>query len=469
MATGTTVFSRVTVVAPSTRIDVALPADVAVADLMPMLLEMAKETSPDGGTRHGGWALAKLGDAPLDPSRTLASLGVVDGELLQLRKRSENPPPPLYDDVVDAIAEADPDGFRPWSKETALKIGHAAGGLAAILAAVSIFLGGILGADNSMFPLFAAIGSGIVAIACVALGATLVRAYGSVSTGVLVAAAGGLPMAFVAGFFIVPLDVSVRPNLLLGSALVVVVAAASIMIMGTGLTTFIAAATAGVFGIVTFLVATILDEPAPAIAAGTTAVALGCISMLPRTTIWLAKLPLPTVPGTADELKEDSEVPDYSDIEQRTSSAHNYMTGLLVGCGAVTAVAAMITATAPNIWGVLTGGVATAALLLRARTYANGSQAIALLVTGMVAAAGILVGWLWSADPFDQLLWGSVTFVGLAAAAVVLGAVIPHQRFSPPIRRTVDIIEAICIALVLPLALAVMELYSYFRHLDLLS
>ena len=42
MATGTTVFSRVTVVAPRTRIDVALPADVAIADLLPMLLEMAK-------------------------------------------------------------------------------------------------------------------------------------------------------------------------------------------------------------------------------------------------------------------------------------------------------------------------------------------------------------------------------------------------------------------------------------------
>ncbi|KMS84081.1 membrane protein [Streptomyces regensis] len=413
MATGTTVFSRVTVVAPNTRIDVALPADVAVADLMPMLLEMAKETSPDGGARHGGWALAKLGDAPLDPSRTLASLGVVDGELLQLRKRNENPPPPLYDDVVDAIAEADPDGFRPWSKETALKIGHAAGGLAAVLAALSIFLGGVFGVgESSMYPMFAAIAAGVLAIACVALGATLARAYRAVSTGVLISAAGGLPMAFVAGFFIVPLDTSIRPNLLLGSALVVVVAAASIMITGTGLTTFIAAATAGVFGLLSFLVATLLGG---------------------------------------------------------ASAAHNYMTGLLVGCGAVTALAAMISATAPNIWGVLTGAVATAVLLLRARTYANGAQAIALLVTGMVSAAGILVGWLQNADPFDQLLWGAVAFVVLAAGSVVLGAVVPNQRFSPPIRRTVDIIEAICIAAVLPLALAAMELYSYFRHLDLLG
>src|SRR5690606_40501118 len=84
VATGTTVFSRVTVVAPRTRIDVALPADVAVADLLPLVIEMARETSSDGGSRHGGWVLAKLGEStPLDPSRTLASLGVMDGELLQ--------------------------------------------------------------------------------------------------------------------------------------------------------------------------------------------------------------------------------------------------------------------------------------------------------------------------------------------------------------------------------------------------
>ena len=60
MATGTTVFSRVTVVAPNTRIDLALPADVAVADLLPMLLEMAREASTDGGSRHGGWCLSLI-------------------------------------------------------------------------------------------------------------------------------------------------------------------------------------------------------------------------------------------------------------------------------------------------------------------------------------------------------------------------------------------------------------------------
>lgn len=462
MATGTTVFSRVTVVAPRTRIDVALPADVAVADLLPMLLDMARETTPDGGARHGGWALAKLGDAPLDPSRTLASLGVVDGDLLQLRRRNENPPPPLYDDVVDAIADADPDSFRPWTKETARRIGHIAGALALITAAFTVFMSGPLYGGSG---LAATLAAGVGMVACIAVGATLAKGYQAEATGVVVAAAGGLPFAFVAGFCGVP-GLTLRANLLLGSGLVVIVAAVSIMIMGTGITTFIAAATAGVIGVLAFTAATLIAHPAPGIAAGTAAISLAAISFLPRATIGLAKLPLPHVPGTAEELKEDDPFPDYTAIERKTSVAHNYMTGLLIGCGSATAIAAMITATAPNMFGIITAVVATLVLLLRARSYANGAQAVALLTTGMVSSAGILIAWLFTQSPTGRLIWVFGVLVLVAACSLVVGVVFPNHRFSPPLRRSVEIFEAICVATVLPLALAVMELYSALRHVS---
>ncbi|WP_215549890.1 type VII secretion integral membrane protein EccD [Amycolatopsis sp. CA-230715] len=452
-----------TVVAPRTRIDVALPADVAVADLLPMLLDMAKEATPDGGARHGGWALAKLGDAPLDPSRTLASLGIVDGELLQLRRRNENPPPPLYDDVVDAIAESDPDSFRPWTKETARKIGHIAGGLALVFAALALFMGGSLYGGSAVA---SAVAGGVGAIACLAIGATLAKAYQMEATGVVVAAAGGLPFAFVAGFYSVP-GLSMRANLLLACGLLVILAGVAILVMGSGITTFIAAATAGVIGVIAFGVATLIAHPAAGIAAGTTAVALGCISILPRATIWLAKLPLPHVPGSAEELKEDSGFPDYTAIERRTNTAHNYMTGLLIGCGVAAALSAIIASSSSSVFGIIMGVVATLVLLLRGRAYANGSQAIALLATGMLAAAGIMVNWLFTQDTFGRLLWVFGSLVLIAAAALVVGVVFPNQRFSPPLRRTVEIIEAVCIATVLPLALAVMDLYSTLRHINL--
>ncbi|GAA4434186.1 type VII secretion integral membrane protein EccD [Actinokineospora soli] len=462
MATGTTVFSRVTVVAPRTRIDVALPADVAVADLLPMLLEMAKEVTPDGGARHGGWCLAKLGDSPLDPSRTLGSLGIVDGDMLQLRKRAENPPPPLYDDVVDAIAESAPDSYRPWTKDTARRIGHIAGALALVAGAYAVFMGGPMGGGGNLGP---AITAGVAAIVFVALGAVIARGYQERTTGVLIAASGALPMAFVSGLYIVP-GATGRASLLLASALVLIVASASIMLIGAGVTTFVAAGSAAGLGVIAFGVATLVDHPAEAIAAGAVAEALADQSLLPRLTIQLARLPLPNVPGSAEDLKEDTGFPDYRSIERRAGLAHEYMTGMIIGCGAVTAIGAVIAASAPGAWGITLGIVATLVLLLRARTYANGSQAIALLATGMVAAGGILVGWLMVMPPFERLLWVFGTLVLVGSAALVLGVVFPNQRFSPPLRRSVEIFEAICIAVVLPLSLAVMDLYSVLRHVN---
>jgi type VII secretion integral membrane protein EccD len=465
VATGTTVFSRVTVVAPRTRIDVALPADVAVADLLPMLLEMAKEVTPDGGARHGGWCVARLGESPLEPSRTLASLGVVDGDLLQLRRRSENPPPPLYDDVVDAIAESSPDSYRPWTKDTAHRFGHVTAAIALIAAAVAALLSGpITGSTGNAIG--AAIAAGVLAIVAVTVGATVTRSYGTHQTGVLIAAAGGMPMAFVSGLYVVPHGVHAW-NYVLACVFLLLVSVASIMMIGTGITIFVAGATAGLLGALTFVAGALLNTPAAGIAGVAAAVALAALSVLPRLTIWMAKLPLPNVPGNAEDLKEDSGFPDYHEIERRAGRAHEFMTGMIVGCGVTSAVGAVVAATDPAIWGVIEGAAIAAVLMLRGRTYANGSQAIALLTTGILTAAGLLIGWLYEATPNDRLIMVFGVLVVLAVATLVIGIVFPEQRFSPVLRRSVDMVEIVLIASVLPLALAVLNLYTTVRHLHL--
>ncbi|MDR7302507.1 type VII secretion integral membrane protein EccD [Haloactinomyces albus] len=467
MATGTTVFSRVTVVAPKTRIDLALPADVSVADLLPMLLDMAHEASPDGGARHGGWCLAKLADAELDPSQTLASLGIVDGDMLQLRRKSDDPPPPLYDDVVDALAEAEPGSYRPWTKETAARVGHTAGALAMIASAVA--LGLAAAPENILFHVVAAVSGLVIAIFATGIGAIVARAYGAATTGTVVAAAGGLPMAFVAGLNIVP-GPNPRPALLLASALVLIFAAVSIMVIGAGIVTFIAAATVATFAVIAFIVATLVESATAAgVAAGAAAVGLAGISLLPRMTIQLAKLPLPHVPGSSEDLKEDNEFPDYRQIKRQSGLAHQYMTGMIVGCGGTAALGAITAATAPNIWGGLLAVVVSAVLLLRGRNYANGSQALALLLNGLLAALGVTTGLLlpMTTTPLDKLTWVFWPLLLLGGASIMFGVVFPHRRFSPVQRRSVDILEAILIALVLPLALGVMDVYMTIRDLNI--
>ncbi|MGH3964361.1 MAG: type VII secretion integral membrane protein EccD [Pseudonocardiaceae bacterium] len=443
-----------TVVAPHTRIDLALPSDVAVANLLPMVLEMAGESAADGGSRHGGWCLAKLGGEAIDPDRPLGSLGVVDGDLLQLRRRCDSPPPPLFDDVVEAIAASAPGSYRPWTEDTARKLGMVAAGLALLAGAAALLRAGP--------GLGVAVVAGIGAVVVLVAGAVIARVYGETSTGVLVAA-GSLPLGFVSGLYIVPGSVHAE-NFLLACMLALVLAIVSIMVLGDGITPFVASSTAAALGALTFLVASLVDGPAAGIAAGAAAIALGGISALPRLTIQLSRLPMPQVPGSAQDLQKDSGFPDYSAIERRAGLAHEYMTGMIIGSGAVAAVGAVLAAAGGGL-GIVLGAVVAAVLLLRARSYANGSQAIALLVSGMVAVAGLLAGLLATAGQSVLLLAVFGGLLALATLSLVAGVVLPRRRFSPVLRRSVDVVEATLIAAVLPLALGVMDLYNTFRAL----
>jgi type VII secretion integral membrane protein EccD len=279
---------------------------------------------------------------------------------------------------------------------------------------------------------------------------------------VVIAATGGLPMAFVCGLYVVPGSPG-RANLLLACVFTLIVAAAAIMVVGAGATVFVAAATASGLGAVAFLIATLVSESAQGIAAGAAAVALAALSILPRVTIQLAKLPLPSVPRDAEDLREDSGFPDFRIIERRTGQAHEYMTGMIIGCGVTAAASAVLAASDGNMWGILEGAAVAAVLLLRGRTYANGAQAVALLLTGMLTAGGLLIGWTAQASPGNRLILVFGSLLVLAAGTLVVGIVFPDQRFSPVLRRAVDVLESVLIVSVLPLALAVMNLYGQIR------
>ncbi len=271
-------------------------------------------------------------------------------------------------------------------------------------------------------------------------------------------------MAFVAGFHAVP-GVSFNPKMLLASALMMIFAWGGILLIGQGITVFIAAATSGTLVALAFLVATFVDHPLTGVAAATGAVALAALSMLPRLTLQLAKIPPPVVPTNAEDLKEDTGFPEFAVIERRTAIAHEYLTGMIIGTGVVAALAAIVAAGDDSIWGPIYGIVVAIVLMMRGRAYANGAQAVALLSTGMFASVGIALGWLVGSSEFNRIVFVFGTLLILGAGALVLGVVFPGQKFSPPLRRTVDIIEAILIAAVVPLALAVMDLYAVFRGL----
>ena len=103
-------FCRLTVLAPRQRVDVALPSDVPVAELVPMVLELVGE--PGRAVAPQPWRLSGIVGGPLPAAATLGELGVLDGELLRLGPAIPVPAAPVFDDPVDAIAAGAAGGGR---------------------------------------------------------------------------------------------------------------------------------------------------------------------------------------------------------------------------------------------------------------------------------------------------------------------------------------------------------------------
>src|SRR5262245_40838005 len=104
MGTTPAEICRLVVHGPGRRLEVAVPAEVPVADLFPALLRHLGDNVADGGLAHGGWILQRLGTPPLDEESSVAALGLRDGDVIHLRPRSEQIPPVHFDDLADGIA-----------------------------------------------------------------------------------------------------------------------------------------------------------------------------------------------------------------------------------------------------------------------------------------------------------------------------------------------------------------------------
>ena len=427
---------------------------------------------------------------PVDPRRTLDGLGVLDGDQLVLRRRTAAAPAPLYDDVVDAVAESTPASYRPWDAGWA----HALG-LVGAAAAGAVALGALVAAGRgpgTAGGLVTAGAAALLAVLAATLGASSARLFSRAGpAAVLGLLATGA--AAVCGLAAVPSDATRdgaslvdgagTPHLLLAAALALVAAGSTLL--GTARTDRVALAVlvglATAAGIATAVgaVATVVgalaaargaDVDAPAVAAGAGAVALVVLSALPRLGIALARLPLPQVPASAAELAEDIGPGDPAALDRRADRAHAVLAGLAGGTVAVLATAAAVLATFPGEGWRGTAGWVLAVLLvvlpaLRSRSYANALPATILLVGAIVGGAAVGAGAVAAAPPGIARVGLAVVAVAVGGLAVLLGSAVPRRRSSPAARRTVDLLEGLGIAAVIPLALAVCDLYTAVRLL----
>lgn len=126
---------RVTVQSEGRRLDVGMPAQLPLIELMPGFARTLGVL--DHTMTHAGYALQRADGTRLDPGRSAAEQNVVDGELLTLARGVLLAEPRVYDDIVEAVLDATADQHRPWTPKdnarTALAASLSLLGLCAVL------------------------------------------------------------------------------------------------------------------------------------------------------------------------------------------------------------------------------------------------------------------------------------------------------------------------------------------------
>lgn len=464
---------RLTLLADHVLVDLALPATAPLALLIPELVSMIEIRGDTADPiEHAPvdreWTLGRLGQAPLDPTGTLADHGVRDGDLLLLQAADRRAPAPLFDDLMHNVAAIGADTFRRWTPWSARVTGSAAAVALSTAGAV-----GLLAARTTSAGLTGMAAALTLTFLLVGACAVVARVYRDAAAAVTLWGAALAP-AFAAGALVVPGRLGAA-SVLLGAVTCGAVAVLAARTSGAGAGLAVAVAATAAAGAGGAALVALTDLPVPAIGAVGTACALGMLAAAPRAAMLLAKLPLPPVPspGSPLDAEEDAEtepgpLPSFVGLRARTDHARRLLTGL-VAAASLTSVAGALTAAQPFgstgiHWPGVTFAVVTAlVLMLRGRTYAGLTQAGTLIGAG---TALLLV--LFAAAALTEPALAP-TLVVLAAVGVVvcltLGVLAPGREFSPVQRRAVELVDYAAIAAVLPLTCWVAGLFTAMRGL----
>jgi type VII secretion integral membrane protein EccD len=453
---------RVTVLAPSVRIDVALPADVPLAELVPTLLRQAGESPADPSGVPALWSLQRFGEPGLDLARTATALALRDGEILYLRTRTEALPPMVFDDVADAIATGS--RSRPvWDDRDSRRAAFVVTGAALVVALMAPVVGvlpriglvGITGGSCAAL-LLAAL---ILARALSDARAAVLSGCAAVAFGAL-AAAAAVAVEPPAGHRVV---LTGGAGALAAAATALLVTVVATVAVGTDVPGFVGLAIAAALATVGGVLAVLADLSAPQAAAVTGTLALALTPVVPGLALRAARIPLPSVTADAARIHDVTSVPG-ADVLRRTADADRLVSAMIIAlAGVLAGSCAVLGQERSGVAPVLVAALAAAAAL-RARAFRGRWQRAPLGAAAVVGVVVLAVSQVAGAPAARVYLMSAVLGVAVVLSFVGLTRR-PEQKPSPVWRWAGDVLEALIVLSVVPLALGVLGVYGYVRGL----
>ena len=426
MSTG---LARITVTVAGRRLDLAVPDDVLLAELLPELVRQA-DPAAELGAAHGGWVLRRLDGEVLSGAKTLRSQGVRDGHALVVARADETWPEPEYDDIVEAIAANGRLGL-PWTAAASRRTAIGAGSLALLAGAAT------LATTTERPTIGAALALGLTAVL---LGGGAVAARTMRDPRVAVAlGAVAVAYAFATGVLV---SGSLTAEVIAGSVALTLAGCTALAVVGTVSPLFIAGITAGLAGVAGGIVTRAASAPAAA------TVVLGCVAfgagLVPAVSLRLGGL----ARGDVDRLVV------------AVARTDQWIVGLHLGGALAVGVAATVAVADGDAWSRLLVVACAGALALRSRAYAAVRQRLAVLGAAVVCVLPLMVAGAWS-GPDRPALAGALAIVGLL---IMVWTAVTDR--APYLSRAGDALEIVAVAAVLPLMCGALGLYTKLRGLS---
>ncbi|MER6789484.1 type VII secretion integral membrane protein EccD [Streptomyces sp. NPDC000658] len=484
--TAATGFCRVTVVAPDSRIDVALPVDIAVADVYPEILRITRQTQPAGSPT--GYHLVRRDGRVLDGARTLADERVLDGEVLALRPFADSLPPAVYDDVSDAVASAVARDRHLWSDDLLRAAGLTGGSLLLLLLGFVLWHADPVRHDMHGLAGILAGGLGVLLTAFAGVRARVYDDRGSAAALGL----GGLPLLLIAGTGIVAPDAGQGPGrlqFLLGCVTVLIASVVLVALTPGGDAPFVATTCLAAAGAVATFVMIVAEASPSATAAVCAPVAIGLVAFLPGLSARFARLPIgyasPHSAAQDDFDPDPAQAPDAEALDAERIAAqagrgHEMLLGLVGGTAGVVVGAAAVLGFSDNVWGQLLALTSGLAMLVRARLFRYTSQVVCVLGAGIAAVALLLLGLALNppAEAVTEFVlhgdrgaldlrtaWLTTAIAVGAALITAVGLIVPKKGLSPFWGRFLDLAEATVLLTLVPLCLATVGALTAARSL----
>lgn len=441
---------RVSVHAGSTAVDLALPAGVPVAVLIPSIIDIldGRDDCGSGEPVARRYRLSRPGGAALHTSTTLAQQGIRDGEVLVLTECATPPPAPRYEDVAEAVSATLDSTARPQSSLPRRQATRLTG---AIAASVLTGIGGLslirnaFTANATGATVGVTVSAGLVSLLCAGVAH---RMHGDAFAGLALSV---IATAFtaVAGYLVVP-GAPGLPNVVLGAMTAAVTSVSALRLSGCGAVTLTAVACVATIIAAAAIVGVITAAPPRVIGSVSALLSLGLLGMAARISIALAGL--------------SPQLPPAPDLDVRAIRAGTWLTSLLAAfaCGAALGAVVTVLTGAPGPPRIVFGALAGALLLLRARRDdGGGGPVFATCGTAVIATtfAALTLG-VRSGE------WTAAITAALAAAAMFLGCA-AWAAASPMLRRAVDALEGLALVTMVPTTCWVCGLYGTVRGLNL--